>query len=599
MNDAADDATRWPGLNRVRRAIVVVDLVESVRLMQQAEDDVIDRWRRFVREVRTEVLPAYDGQMVKSLGDGMLLAFESTRSAVAAAISLQASPVLRAAESSESIPFALRVGAHWADVVADDVDVYGAGVNLAARLAASADPGAIVISAEMADTLHPGVDADLEDLGDIYLKHFSEPVRAYLVHDVSMRADAKPPPRFPVDDLRPGLAVVPFSCRDESDPGSVLGDLLVDEITRVISACPEWRVISKLSSSAFTGRNLSLEGVGSSLRADYVCTGAYHVKGLRVIAHVELAHVHSGQVLWAERLEGSVADVLAGQDDLFLRASDGLAVAIFGHGLRAVSAMPLPMLRSHELLLGAVALMHRARRSEFDRSLELIDYLQQRHPRSSQPHSWRAKWHVLRVVQGWSQDPSHDGDLAMQAGKRAIDADTSSSLALAMQGLVHAYLKQDFDAAKVCYDEALEENPNESLALLLRGTMHAFLAEGEAAYLQTQQALRLSPLDPLRYFYLSLAASAAISAGRYDEAITLAQTSLRSNRVHLSTYRALAMAQSLSGRVEDATKTVEQLLHLDPGFTVRRFKERFPGRDRSPTFTQQLADALSRAGLPA
>jgi tetratricopeptide (TPR) repeat protein len=261
--------------------------------------------------------------------------------------------------------------------------------------------------------------------------------------------------------------------------------------------------------------------------------------------------------------------------------------------------MPLPQLKSHELLLGAVAMMHRARRAEFDNALQWIDHLQQRHPRASQPHAWRAKWHVLRVVQGWSEDPQRDGTLALQAGRQAADSDSSSSLALAMQGLVQVYLRQDFDAALRCYDDALQLNPNEALALLLRGTMHAFAGDGATAYDQTQQALRLSPLDPLRYFYLSLAASAAITAGHHAEAIELAQASLKFNRVHMSTYRALAIAQQLAGRHEDAALTVRQLLHHEPGFTVGRFVARFPGRERAPDFTRLLADALAGAGLPA
>lgn len=596
MSHAANEASRWAESHRVRRAVVVVDVVDSVRLMQQHEDDVIDRWRRFVREVRDEVLPAHGGTLVKSLGDGMLLAFASTREAVAAAAAMHAARALQASDAA--VALTLRVGCHWSDVVADELDLYGAGVNLAARLASSAEPGTTVISAEMADTLHAGVDAELDDLGELYLKHFAQPVRAYVARAPTQDAHATRT-RLPLDDLRPALAVVPFACRDGSDPGHVLGDLLADEVTRVVSACPEWRVISKLSSGAFAGRAIDLHAAGAALRADFVCTGAYQVHGGEVVVHLELAGVAGAQVRWADRLTGKVADVLAGRGELHLRASDCIAGAIFGHGLRAVAAMPLPTLRSHEVLIGAVALMHRARRSEFDRSLELIDHLQQRHPRSSQPHAWRAKWHVLRAVQGWSDDPARDGSFALLAGKRAIDADTSSSLALAMQGLVHAYLRHDFDAARRCYDDALEHNPNESLALLLRGTMHAFMAEGEAAYRQTQQALRLSPLDPLRYFYLSLAASAAIAAGRYDEAVDLAQASLRANRVHLSTYRALAMAQSLSGRVGEARRTIEQLLHFEPNFTVARFAERFPGRDRAPEFTRLLADALERAGLPA
>jgi adenylate cyclase len=599
MTADTHESSRWPDLQRVRRAIVVVDVVESVRLMQQHEDDVIDRWRRFVHEVRTEVLPAHGGRMVKSLGDGMLLAFDTARAATAASLALHRAMAQRNRQAGARPPLALRAGAHWAEVVEDELDVFGAGVNLAARLASAAQPGGIVVSAEFADGLQPGLDAELEDLGELHLKHMERPVRAFAARDLAAGEPVRPMPLHPADDLRPGLAIVPFACRDGSDPSAVMGDLIADEVTLLVSRCPEWRVISKLSSSAFAGRDIQLDVVGARLRVDYLCTGSYHRTGVRLDLLVQLVHVGSGEVVWSDRVGGQPDAILAGTDPLCMQVGESIGKAIFGHGIRAVASMPLPQLRSHELLLGAVAMMHRARKDEFDSALQWIEHLQQRHPRASQPHAWRAKWHVLRVVQGWSEDPHRDGALALQAGRLAADSDTSSSLALAMQGLVQVYLRQDFDAASRCYDDALQLNPNESLALLLRGTMHAFAGDGAAAYGQTQQALRLSPLDPLRYFYLSLAASAAITAGRHDEAIELAQASLRFNRVHLSTYRALAIAQQLSGRHDEAALTVQQLLHHEPGFTVGRFLDRFPGRERAPDFARRLADALAGAGLPA
>jgi tetratricopeptide (TPR) repeat protein len=167
-----------------------------------------------------------------------------------------------------------------------------------------------------------------------------------------------------------------------------------------------------------------------------------------------------------------------------------------------------------------------------------------------------------------------------------------------MQGLVHSYLRHDFDSAARSYADALSINPNESMATLLLGTMHAFLGEGDAAWTLTQASLRLSPLDPLRYFYLSLSASAAIAAGRYDDAIDMARRSLKCNRMHLSTYRALAIAQALAGRLDDARQTVREMLVLEPAFTLERFRERFPGRERAPEYTAFLVDALERAGLP-
>ena len=174
-----NDGMQWPELQRSRRTIVVVDVVESVRLMQAHEADVIDRWRRFVNEVRGEVLITHGGRLVKSLGDGMLLEFANVPSAVAAALDMQQRivPYNEAREATAAI--LLRIGLHTADVVVDDLDIYGTGVNLAARLAGLADPGGIVASAEVRDQLVPGLSAEVEDLGDCYLKHMAEPQRHF------------------------------------------------------------------------------------------------------------------------------------------------------------------------------------------------------------------------------------------------------------------------------------------------------------------------------------------------------------------------------------------------------------------------------------
>lgn len=587
------------GWQRVRRAVVVVDLVESVRLLQRQEDAAIASWRAFVHEVRGEVLPRHGGRLVKSLGDGMLLVMDDAREAAAMAFELHRRIGRHGVLPADGVPqpLRLRCGLHLAEVVEDALDVYGAGVNLAARLAAAAEPGDSLASDELAVGLTDGLDASLEDLGELFLKHLDGPVRAWRLQPLDV--PSRPESRCHVDDdLRPRVAVMALTARSAEPDAAALGDLIADELTTALSRCPEWRVISKLSSAALSGREMSAAQVSAALGADYFVAGSVLPVGQGVRVDLQLVHGRHGEVLWAASEMASTAALLAGADSLMDTCVDGITRAIFGHGLRVVAGLPLPQVASHELMLGAIALMHRARRPDFERAWRIIEHLQERHPRSPQPFAWAAKWHVLRVVQGWSDAPERDGQRALQAGRRALDIDSSAALPLAMQGLVHAYLRHDFAAARQCYDDALELNPSESLALLLRGTMHAFLGEGEPAYRQTQQALALSPLDPLRYFYLSLASSSAIAAGRYAEAIDLATRSLRANRLHLSTYRALAIAQSLAGQHEEARRTVDELQCHEPGFSVERFMQRFPGRELAPDYTRFLAEALAAAGLP-
>ena len=247
-------------------------------------------------------------------------------------------------------------------------------------------------------------------------------------------------------------------------------------------------------------------------------------------------------------------------------------------------------------MLGAIALMHRTAFSEFDRARQMLEHLIERNRRHATPYAWLAKWHVLRVQQGWAEDPARESRLALDCTKKALDNDPTSSLAQTVDGFVHANLLKDLDGAAERYEAALEHNPNESLSWLLLGTLNAFRGNGAQALDASERALRLSPLDPIRYFYDSLAASAAVSAGKYDRAIELAQRSLRANRSHTSTYRALAIAQALAGRRDDAGKTVASLLKLEPTFTVGKFLERSPSSDYP--IGEKYANALRLAGLP-
>ena len=175
--------------------------------------------------------------------------------------------------------------------------------------------------------------------------------------------------------------------------------------------------------------------------------------------------------------------------------------------------------------------------------------------------------------------------------------DSQSALAIAVTGQVHGYLRLDLSTAEQMYHQALEINPNEPLAWLWLGMSRAFRGVGEEAVQATEHALKLSPLDPLRYYYQSLAASAAACSGQYERAIELAHASIRINRTHASTYRALAIAQVLSGNVDAARATVSQLQILDPQFSVSRFIERFPAANEAPAHMHRLAEALRAAGL--
>ncbi|HVO90345.1 MAG TPA: tetratricopeptide repeat protein [Casimicrobiaceae bacterium] len=580
---------------RIVRTVLVIDVVESVRLIEENESEAVARWRALAGRIEKEIVPSFSGHVVKSLGDGLMLEFEQVVAAIRAAFAIRsAAHDCNAGVLPERQMF-LRMAAHVSPLLADDHDIYGHGVNVAARLTSLAGPDEIVVSADVRDQLTAGLDGDIEDLGECHLKHLRRPVRAYRVGPPGMT------PMFPASpggtpDLQPTLAVIPFNARTSEPEHGMLGEVLADEIISALSRTREMHVISRLSTTAFRGRDASLAEVSGHLKANYVLSGAYLVSGNSLSLSAELAESTSSHVVWARTLKGHVAGILEGKDELIDRVVAEASAAIIIHELQRAQTQPLPTLQTYTLLLAAVALLHRLSPQAFDHARRMLEAVIERVPRQAAPRAWLAKWHVMRVQQGWSPDARAEGQAALACTKRALELDPGCSLALTIDGLVNTNLLQRLDLAEQRYQSALHINPNDSLAWLLKGTLHAFKGEGKQAMSHTQRALRLSPLDPLRYYYDSLAATAALSSGQYERAIKLAESSLRANRTHTSTLRAIAIARWQLGDHEGARQTAAELLRLEPGLTITRWRERSPSRGYE---TGKLwGEVLRQVGVP-
>ncbi len=583
-------------LLRSPRTIVVVDLVESVRLMQQHELDVADRWSRYVDEVQRHVLPRRGGELVKSLGDGLLLTFEQAPAAAAAALELHRRiEPLNAARDAEA-QMHLRVGVHLGEVLRDERDIYGEAVNVAVRITSVAGPGETVVSAAVRDELVPGVDADAEDLGDCHLKHVEGPVRVFRLGQA---------PAVPVldtlrerqrNELRPGVAVIPFECVVGHDPGDMLGEALADEIVTLLARSAELHVVSALSTRGLKRRRLGVQETASHLGAAYVLSGRYRVHGPRVRLNMELAEVRSGRLVWADTFDTSAHEAFDPAAPLAPEVVAQVGQAVLDRELERAATHPLPALESYTLLLGAITLMHRLSPRDFDRARQMLEELAYRHGRSAVAHAWLAKWHVLRAVQGWAPDLRAEAALAMDRVQRALDANPRNALALAIGGLVHAYLKRDLASAGEFYDAARQASPNEPLAWLFASNWHAYHGRGEQAADAADRALRLSPLDPMKYFFDSLAATAVLAGGAWAASEALSRRSIRANRTHASSWRTLAFALVMQDKMDEARDAVARLRAVEPGYTLRSFRERFPGRDGP--LAQPWAQALRLAGLP-
>ena len=581
----------WPVI-RAARTVLVVDVVEYVRLMEQDEEDTARRWQAFVGEVLASLLPDHGGRLVKSTGDGMVVEFETVPPAVLCATAMHHTIAQANAGRPPHTAMWLRTAASVGDVYANDHDIQGRAVNLAARLTSLAAPGEIVVSADVRDRLVPGVDAEPEDLGECYLKHMATPVRAFRLS----RGSAVPAAvsNSGADPLRAGVAVLPFVPRTPDLAHAALGDLLADEVIGGLSRTEQLHVISRLSTVALAGRALGVDQIGRCLRAAYVVSGSFTIVGDAVRVRVELAQASDQAVVWSDGLTATIDDVLRGADAIVPRVVAEIGEAIIRRELTRSSSVPLPNLQSHSLLMSGIGLIHRSSRNDFERAHDILEHLAQRHARLPQAHAWLGKWHAMRVVQGLSGDPVQEAGRALDKAHRALDADPRSALALTMMGLVHGFMLKDLQAADRHYEAALAANPNEALAWLYTGTLRAWQGRGEEAFAAAQKALALSPIDPMKYYFDSLAAFAALSAGRLETAASLGRSALRANRLHTATHRTLAIAQWMQGDPEAARATVAQMMQVEPEFTATRYLDRFPGGQTETS--REYARILREAG---
>lgn len=589
--------TDWSEPLRQRRAVVVIDVVESVRLMQQHELQTIARWLQFVQEVVEQVLPPLDGRMVKSLGDGMLLDFGSVHSAVRAAWEAHQRIARYNDGPDAQAHMALRIGIHVAEVVVATGELYGSGVNLAARLATLASPGQTTASEAVRHELVDELDAGFVDMGSCYLKHVAEPVRAWRVlGPQETPAFYGPSVSLPTADLmRPSIAVL--SLDGEGDAG-LFGRLMSDEFARLLAANEAVDVLSRLSTRRLTrGR----DGRGAlhflqHLRAVYGISGACVIRAGTLHVSVELIDVRNDKILWTDTASTRVSKAAKEASAIVAPLCNRALRELKLHETARASVAEISSLETYSMLWGGVTLMHRLTNHDFGRARALLEAVTERAPRHPDAYAWLAQWHLLETYQGWTRDPQTTAGKAASLAHRALDLDPKCALALTSVGMVQTYFNHRLDDAQQLFEGAIAANQSEPMAWLFKGVTHAFRGDGERAVHDTRRALALSPADPMRYFYDSLGASASAAAGRYTEAIAQAQRSLRANRLHSSTWRTLAISAQLADQPELAQRAVKQVLQIEPSFTVKHFLDRTPAVDFE--ISRRFAAALGQAGLP-
>lgn len=554
------------------KAVLVMDLVESVRLMAADERAVVSHWQGFVQQAHA-LIPANGGRVVKSLGDGLLAEFEHSRDAVKVAHRLHRHFDALNATLAPARQMLLRAGINATHLFSDAHDVYGHGVNLAARVAGLALPGHTVITSSVRDALVDGMDGRIQDMGENYLKHWQELVHTWYVHpltegEVIWRPEA---PEGTATDFRPSIAIVPFEARNPTVEHFVIGELIADGVITQLAGSSALRVVSRLSTTAFRGRQASPGEIDAQLDAAFVLSGSYATLGDKLIIMAELTDTRRQEVVWAERLGGDTLDLMEVQSELIGRLSAACSNALLNTEIQRAAALPVPKLDSNALMLGGITLMHRSTPRDLQRSRELLEAVADRHGRVAAPWAWLAKWHIIQVVQGATADPTADFRRAIGIADRALDLEPGSSLAMAVKGHAVCHLGQDVDGAHRLLEAATQQNPNDAMAWLYSGLWSAMWGQPADAVSKAENALRLSPLDPQRYYFEMMLATSYLTFDTPEKAVALCRASLARNRFHLPTLRALITSAFEANQMDEAREAFNTLIALQPDLTVASY----------------------------
>ena len=395
--------------------------------------------------------------------------------------------------------------------------------------------------------------------------------------------------------LLPAVAVLPFrTFGDASD--ATIGDWFAEEISRSLSRSRLLAVISHLSCREIAAGGVDIALVRSSLQADFCLTGSLRRMGADLVLDADFIDVRSGRILWTRQLALPVASFFIAAEPGIAALVGAVGAAIADEALSYIASRRVSEVEDHRLLIAGVKLLSRPTLADLARSRELLEEAARRAPHVAEVHAWLGKWYFLIVFNGWSADVAADTRRGLDCTAHALDLAPDNVLALTIDGLAQNNLMKRLDLAEKRYEAALAINPNEALSLLLRGTLFAFRDQPAEAVRDVEKASRLSPVDPFKYFYHSLSATAYLAAGQYERALELADRSLALNDRHISTLRSKIIALHRLDRGDELRLAGEQFRRQAPNFTVDAYMSSHPASEFA--IGRKAAAALRAAGIP-
>jgi adenylate cyclase len=576
-------------------AILAADVVGYSRLMERDETGTLERLKAHRRELLEPLVAAHRGRVVKLMGDGALCEFASVVDAVACAVAVQRGVAEREQGGPEAELIRWRIGVNLGDVIVESEDIDGDGVNVAARLEGLAEPGGIVVSGTAFDQLRGGFGWTFAALGEQRLKNIERPIRAYRM--ALGGADTRPPerPALPLPD-KPSLAVLPFDNLSGDPEQGYFADGIVEDITTALARVSGLFVIARNSSFAYRGKPVDVRQVGRELGVRYVLEGSVRKAGERVRITGQLIDARSGAHLWAERFDGTLADVFELQD----RVAEGVAGAIEptlrGAEIERARRKPTGSLDAYDLYLRALPHLYTPTPENNREALRLLDQALALDPDYAVALGLKAWCHLNAYLRSWAgDDETTERTAGERAARRAHPPGHAHTTPPPTGGFVVSLLARDHAAGRAAMRRAVALNPSSALALGASALVHCFAGDYETAIEHGQRALRLSPLDPQGFRPLIAIAYAHLFAGRHEAAADYAERAVQANP-GLDVSHALLVASLVElGRLEEARLAAGRLMVAFPTFKIAR-RRRAGFRDK--VRFEAYLEALRRAGLP-
>lgn len=574
---------------RVQRrlaAILAADVVGYSRLMERDELGTLAALKGRRETVLAPLVAHHEGRIVKVMGDGVLLEFASAVNAVECAVELQK----RMAEANASEPasrrIVLRVGINLGDVIVEDGDLYGDGVNVAARLEGLAGPGEICVSGGVYDQVKRKLDTAFVALGPHAVKNIAEPVRVYRV---GSRASADP--ELPASDretlalpAKPSIAVLPFKNLSADPEQEAFADGLTEDLITDLSRTPELFVIARNSSLAYKRSSANVRTIAGELGVRYLLEGSARRNAGRVRINAQLVDAAGGGHLWAERFDRGLDDIFAVQDEVVGNIVDALVGRLAAPPTRKRPAS----LEAYDLCVRGRLLVAQSPQAAREARL-LLQRAIALDPGYAEAHRWLAfyLWEAWLV---WGEPMEKHRKVAVETAERAVALDPNDAGNRSVLGYLLAYERRDAES-EVELAAALELDHSHAEAWAMRSDIAVLKGRPADGIERIEMALRLDPQPAGRYYWLL--GNAQYAARQYERAI---ETLRKAPTYRTGSRRTLAASLAQLGRTDEARQEAELFLVGNPRFTISRWNASHPFSDAAAR--QHFVVGFHKAGLP-